>query len=206
MGRNTLCSLALLLFALLVALPALAYEYPLSTTAIRDAYFLGTGPKSAEADFYEPYSRTFSTLPKEAPTSVITIDTPYLQIAEHARQTPNYHAQDAVKDFFGKPAQFRVFLDVYFTRPLEKSDNSENKTLHGLDIKLTQNHKVIVMQVVDSWDLYPFRDAQTSVESAGEHVELSCDARSVDSSPLKIEVKTPNAQIFEVKFDLENLR
>ena len=56
------------------------------------------------------------------------------------------------------------------------------------------------------WKNVLFRRRTESAESAGEHVELSCDAGGVDSSPLKIEVTTPNAQNFEVKFDLENLR
>jgi hypothetical protein len=37
MRRKTRCLLALLLSALMVALPALAYDYPLSASAIRDA-------------------------------------------------------------------------------------------------------------------------------------------------------------------------
>lgn len=207
MKRNAGCLVALLLLVLIAVQSTVAYEYPLSESAIRDAYFLGTGPKGKEASFYEPYTRSYSILPNQPPTSQITIHTPFLQVAEHARETPNYHAQDAAKEFSGKSMKFQVFLDVYFQRSAGKQEAPETgRPLQGLTITLTQSHEVIAMDVVDSWELYPFRDAQTQAESPGEHIELACDAASIESFPLKVEVKTPDGKDYTVEFDLPSLQ
>jgi len=193
-----------LVVGLFVVSPALAYEYPLSASAIREAYFLGTGARGHDASFYDGYARTIPNPAKEPPVSTITIDTPYLQIAEHSRDTPNYHVQDAVEDYAGKPAKFLVFADVYFHPPTGKQENENSEA--GVAIELTQKHKTIPTKVVDSWELYPFRDARNSAESAGEHIELACDAGDVADSPLKISVKTPDGKSFEVEFDLQQLK
>ena len=207
MKRNAGCLLALLLLILIAVQSTVAYEYPLSASAIRDAYFLGTGPKSKEASFYEPYTRSYLILPNQPPTSQITIHTPFLQVAEHARDTANYHAQDAAKEFFGKSMKFQVFLDIYFQRSAGKQEGSEtDRPLQGVTITLTQSHKVIAMDVVDSWELYPFRDAQTLAESPGEHIELACDAGSIESAPLKVEVKAPDRKDYTVEFDLTSVQ
>jgi hypothetical protein len=50
-------------------------------------------------------------------TSAVRLETPYTEIAELARETPNYDSQDAVKDFLDKLAVFRVFLDICFRYP-----------------------------------------------------------------------------------------
>jgi hypothetical protein len=114
MKTNTRSGLCIFVLALLVALSAFAYEYPLSADAIREASFFGSGQKGKGPDFYAQYSHALGDAKKDPPDSILTIETPYLQIAEHSRDTLSYHAQDAVKDFFEKPAEFRVFLDVYF--------------------------------------------------------------------------------------------
>jgi hypothetical protein len=209
---NRILIVAVVLVALLSVLPALAYEYPLSSSAIRDAYFAGTGTKGTDASLYDAYSRTIPNPAKEPPVSTVTIDTPYLQVAEHSRERPNYHVQDAVDEYFGKPAKFLVFVDVYFQRPQRQDprDNGELRSatgsLQGVAIELKQNRKTIDTKIVDSGELYPFRDAQTSAEWLGEHVELACDAASIDSSELKIEVRTPGNQEHEVKFDLAQIK
>lgn len=209
---NRILIVAVVLVALLSVLPALAYQYPLSSSAIRDAYFTGTGTKGTDASFYDEYSRTIPNPAKEPPVSTVTIDTPYLQVAEHSRERPNYHVQDAVDEYFGKPAKFLAFVDVYFQRSQRQDpgDNDELRSasgsLQGVTIELKQERKTIDTKTVDSWELYPFRDAQTSAEWLGEHVELACDAASIDSSELKIEVRTPDDKHYEVKFDLAQIK
>jgi hypothetical protein len=206
MKKNARFRLFAPLLILAIALPALAYECPLTSDAIREAYFLGTGPKSKEAGFYDPYARRL-TIPKTAPpTSFVTIDTPYLQVAEHSRDATNYSSQDAVKDFFDKPAVFRVFVDIYFSPARPKSGASGTSGLSDdVEVKLIQHGKEIASQSSDSWQLTSFRDASTSVESVGEHVQLEYPAEKIDSSRLKIQITTPDGQHAETTFDLAKL-
>jgi hypothetical protein len=50
----------ILALTLAIAPAAFAYEYPLSPTAFREAYFQGSGSKATEADFYANYIHTLS--------------------------------------------------------------------------------------------------------------------------------------------------
>ena len=77
-------------FLALAALPALAaYEYPLSSNAIREAYFLGTGPTRGDADFLAEYSHTVAILTAGSYTSVVKIETLYSQLADAPLTTLN---------------------------------------------------------------------------------------------------------------------
>jgi hypothetical protein len=203
--------LSTFIFTLTIALPVWAYEFPLSADAIREAYFLGSGQKSKDADFYAKYSHSLGDPAKDPPGSIVTIHTPYLQIAEHSRDTANYHAQDAEEDFFGKPAEFRVFLDAYY-KPVSPAASGAAKAepasdpLRGLRIKLIQHKKEIAWRVVESTPFYPFHDAQTGVERDGEHVEIACDAALIDSSVLTIKVDMPDGEHFATEFDLAEIK
>jgi hypothetical protein len=212
MKTNTRFGLSALFVVFVIALPAMAYEFPLSADAIREAYFLGSGQKGKDSDFYSQYSHSLGEPKKDPPGSIVTIDTPYLQIAEHSRETSNYHSQDARRDFFEKPAEFRLFLDVYYkpvdqtatTATKAQSDSSDSGKV--LKIKLIQHEKEISWRTVESWPFYPFHNAKTSVERDGEHREIACDAALIDSSVLTIKIDTPDGQQFKTDFDLREIK
>ena len=193
---------ALLVLAAL-ALPAFAYEYPLSSEAIREAYLFGKGPDSAGSDFLASYAHTLPKLKIGPYTSIVRIETPYSQIAEHARETQNYDSQDAVKDFLNKPAVFRVYLDICFRYPDPSLGTSEAGEVR---IKLTQDDKEIVPKSVERSQYYPFQDAGAFIPSIGEHVQMAFGAEKIESSPLMIEMDTPNGHHVETTFDLTTLR
>jgi hypothetical protein len=212
MKTNTRFGISAFLLILAIALPAFAYEYPLSADAIRDAYFLGSGQKSKEADFYAQYSQSLGDAKKDPPGSFVTIDTPFLQIAEHSRDTANYHAQDAEKDFFEKPMEFRVLADVYY-KPVDPAASDAAKqgadasdSLRGVRIRLIQHRKEIAWRIVESWPDYPFQDAQTGAKRDGEHVEIACDAAKIDSSILTLKIDLPDGQHFATDFDLAEIK
>lgn len=212
MKTNTRFGLPAFLLILAVALPALAYEYPLSADAIRDAYFLGSGQKGKDPDLYAQYSQSLGDPKNDPPGSFITLDTPYLQIAEHSRDTANYHAQDAEKEFFEKPMEFLVTLDAYY-KPVNPAASDISKpaadapdSLRGVKIKLMQHKKEISWRIVESWPDYPFQNAQTLAKRDGEHVEIACDAAKIDSSVLTIKIDLPDGQHFAPDFDLAEIK
>ena len=192
-----------LILTLAVVPAALAYEYPLSETTIREAYFRGSGPKGTETDFYTRYIHNLPIPRTAPPVSYISLDTPYLQIAEHSRDTANYDAQDAVREFLNKPLRLRVFTEVYY-RPKQRDPSGEGS--HDIKVRLVQHDREVSTEVADRWDLNTFRDAATSEESVGQHVELTCSADKVDSSPLTVEVDTPDGQHAETTFDLDEIK
>lgn len=105
------------LFVLVLAIvtPALAYEYPLSSESIREAYFIGDSRSTETADFLKPYTHHLA-MPSRGPNvAQIALETPFTQIVERAGQAVNYTALDAVREFTGKPAVFYLRITIYFT-------------------------------------------------------------------------------------------
>jgi hypothetical protein len=188
-----------ILLAAAAALPAFAYEYPLSSYAIREAFLLGTGTKSHDADFYSGYWQSLKMPKKRTVGSLVTIETPYLYVAEHSRDTPNYTAQDAISDFLDKAMVLRVYLDVYFDAP-------ETGEPRPVVVKLIQDKKEIAVQSTTRWPLSRFRDENTRNESAGEHVQIECGADKINASDLTIEVDAPDGEHADATFDMAKLR
>jgi len=79
-SRDALSKFLVLILSLAVALPAAAYDYPLSSTAIRDAYFLGTRQGGLTPQFLAAYSHFVSELHQGSCTSEIRLETPFLQV------------------------------------------------------------------------------------------------------------------------------
>jgi hypothetical protein len=177
-------------------LPAFAYEYPLSSTAIREAYLLGTATNGTSQDFLAQYTHTLPELKVGAYTSVVRIETPYVQIAEHARQTVNYKAQDALADFLSTPPSvFRVQLDICFG----------HKESQPVKFRITQNDKELAPSSVEHSPYFAGQRHGPSV-IIGEHVKLQFEADKIESTPLTVEIETPDGQHARAAFDLAKLR
>src|ERR1700687_831791 len=100
--------------SLLIAGEACGYDFPPSERAIRDAYFLGTKGPSQGSIFLGQYTHAVNQLKVGACTSAISLETPFAHVALHASKAVNYSAQDAVKEFLGKPAVFLVHLEICY--------------------------------------------------------------------------------------------
>lgn len=197
-SRNTFPKFLVMLLSLAVALPAAAYDYPLSSTAIRDAYFLGTRQGGLTPQFLAAYSHFVSELHQGSCTSEIRLETPFLQVVAYAGGAPNYSSQDAVKDFYDKPMKFRVFLNLCYMR-VAPPPNS-------VKIEVIQNKKEIVAET-DTRLAYAEPINELSVlPPNGEKVQLEFDAKNIDSSILTIVFDTPNDQHVKVELDLQTLR
>jgi hypothetical protein len=123
-------------------------------------------------------------------------------VAEHARDTANYDGRQAVREFFGKPAKFRVFLDVYFALP----KGADPARAGDVKVSISQHRKKIAPDSTERWELNPFTEAATSRQSVGQHVQLAVRAGEIDSSELTITVDTPDGQHAETTFDLSRLK
>jgi hypothetical protein len=179
-------------------LPGFAYDYPLTSGAIRDAYFLGTGQGGISSDLLKQYSRQVAELHQGNCTSEVRIETPFLQIAESVKSEPNYSAQDAVKDFSNRPMAVHIFLDICYMR--------EAPPPNAVKIKFIQNRKEVVPDS-DVRSAYAERFSETSfLPPNGERAKLEFDPKKLDSSTLTIRIDTPNGQHAETRFDLESIR
>jgi len=208
---------AFLLLALAAALPAFAYEYPLSPDAIRQAYFLGRKNADDVAKFLETYTQR-PPLPSAGPhVSLIWIETPFVAVITHSRQMPNYSAPAAEKDFLGKPGMFRAHVQIDLTpsygwqlpspagtvryRP---DDFWRDFTVRLLQEDANSKNTAVSPLATRGKPIYTGDDGGSHL--AGAQVDLEYDPEKIADAPAEIEVVTPDGQTVTVTFDLATLR
>src|SRR5580658_9621237 len=97
---------------MLIAFPALAYQYPLSTSDIRNAYLLGYAKDLSTANFFAPYARQFP-VPESGPyIATITLKTPYGQLVELGQSALNADVQGAEEEYATRKLPFLVQVGV----------------------------------------------------------------------------------------------
>jgi len=183
---------------LLLALPAGAYDFPLSANAIRDAYFLGMRQGSLDAQFRAKYARAVPELKQGNCTTQIRIETPFLQVAQSLSTMPNYSSQDAVKAFYEKPMVLRIFLDICYMR--------EAPPPNSVRIRVLQNKKVLVPGA-DTRTAFAERFTEESfLLPNGEKAVLEFNPQKIDSSTLTVQIDTPDGQHAECVFEMQAMR
>lgn len=195
-GANKLFALCLLLISEFLALSTFAYDQPLSESSIREAYFLGTREGGLKSDFLAQYDRWIPQLKVGTCTSKASIETPFLQVAEYASKSLNYSAQDAVKDFYGKPAVFLLHLNICYLL---------NAPPNAIKVKIIQRKREIVPLSLHS---SPYQEPSDTgyLLPNGEQISAELIPGKIASSDLTILIDTPNGQQAETEFDLRSLR
>jgi hypothetical protein len=184
------------LLAFALAIPACAYDVPLTENSIRDAYFLGTRMGGLNRDFIARYARLVPDLKQGNCTSDVRIETPFLQVADYSSKVPNYSAQSAVRDFFGRSMSFRIYLDVCYT---------VHAPANAVKVKLIQNKKAVVPE---SFESAPYSEATEFgfLPPNGEQIVLEFVPSKMDSSDLTVLIDTPDGQHARLDLDLSTLR
>jgi len=108
--------LAVVSATLLLVLPALAFQWPLSEEAIRDAYFIGQRHDGTYPRILNKYLKRLPP-PKTGPyISSITFLTPYIQAVEYSDSAIGiYSAQRALQDHRGHREFVEIFVDIQLT-------------------------------------------------------------------------------------------
>jgi hypothetical protein len=199
----------------LIALPALADQYPLSSTDIRDAYFIGRRNDDVTADFFAPYLKHLS-MPETGPfVEEIQLDTPFTQVVTHAATTANYDSPTAVEEFQGKTMTFRVYVEIFLTptypevRPSDPGDYAAAYFDFWKDFKiqLIQDSKVIPSKSIHESPLYPPNDyTGPPPDPVGARIELVYDPEEIDDADTTVRVLTPDGQDIKTPFELGRLR
>lgn len=194
--------IAFVIFAF--AVPVLAFDYPLSDSVIRDAYFQGKLPPDKWQDFMAPYAHELPSPPSGPDVAEIGIETPFLQIAKHARKTQNYYAPDAAQEFAGKRMELIVHVDVFVTGTYAPADVPG--FWRDFKVQLVQGDEVPA-ETADASALSPPCEAGTETcFPDGARIRLLYDASKIDSSPVTVHVITPDGQDVQTTFDLGSLR
>jgi len=99
----------------LIAASAAAYEHPLDSTAIRNAYFLGSS-NSESVNFLSKYKETLPR-PKTGPDiAEMEVRTPFAQVVVSSREhSVGYSPMQAGQDYKQDPDTLQVRIQIRFT-------------------------------------------------------------------------------------------
>jgi hypothetical protein len=208
---------------LLFSFATSAVEFPLSDTAIRDAYFLGERNDQKTSDFLKLYTHTFP-LPDKGPyISEIHLLTPYAQIvSDSSRHSVGYSAQQAAADYHGRGdtllLQIRIELTPTYTyddavRTANDTSGELNRQLYPEDFwqafqfTLSHDEKTFEPRVISA---DPIEGAASPSDRGptlrGAIVSLEFEAEPFESGFVLVEVTAPTGQKVSTKFDLSKLR
>jgi hypothetical protein len=212
MPFNAPAVFGVLILGLLPSAPLAAYQQPLSSTDIRNAYFLGSENDERTAEFLSPYARLLP-VPKSGPSiSKIEVRTPYAQVVERTMALPGYSAQKAQEDFLARPAIFIVRVSIALTPSYPDMMSSEpggarlrsDDFWRDFKVRLVQGHEIAARRIRGQ-PTYS-SGGEDSSHLSGAEIELQYEIAKIASSPVQIEVLTPDGQQVVADFDLSKLR
>jgi hypothetical protein len=198
----------------LIALPALALQYPLSSSDIRNAYLLGYAKDLNTTNFFAPYLHEFPMPETGAHVAKITLKTPYGQLVELGQSVINADVQGAEEEYATRklPLLVQVGVDLTPTYPDPDTWNSSAPGfpvpdfLRDFPVQLFQGNKKIDEQSTQVYLLYS-EGGYNSYVVSGAIIEYRYDPGKIDpDDELTIEVQTPDDQEIETTFDLGHLR
>lgn len=199
-----------------IAVQALALSYPLSSTAIRDAYFMGNRNDEQTAEFLSQYIRWFPA-PKSGPyIREIGIDTPFSEVVKRTQGRPNFYAPDAVQEFQKQRAvalALRVHVDIFLTPsyspvpPVSAPEYDQWVPDFWNDFKVTlvQDGVEIPAKCVRGGPIYSYGYDLIPLIT-GARIELTYNPEKIDAEPAQVVVLTPDGQTIETSFNLAKLR
>ena len=191
-------AVAAVVLAFALAVPAWAYDFPLSESAIRDAYFLGTRQTSLGNNFLAEYTREIPKLNLGNYRSFASLETPFTQVAMASSKKLNYSAQDAVKEFLGKPLVFRIHLEICYMLDAPPE---------GLEVRIVDRKRDLLPDSSERALFFPAWDKYAAPPPAiGETIDFQFSPEKIDSSTLSILIDTPDGQHTQLDLDLRSLR
>lgn len=197
-AETKICHSLLVVLLLASARGAKAYDFPLTESAIRDAYFLGTRQTSLGTKFLAEYTHEIPKLTLDSYRSFASLETPFTQVAIFSSKKLNYSAQDAVKDFLGKSLDFRVHLEICYMLDAPPD---------GLQVRIIQKKKDLVPDSSERALFFPALDKYGGPPpSIGETIDFVFSPDKIDSSTLSILIDTPDGQQAQLDLDLRTLR
>ena len=221
MNRLKRSHLATFLAALLVAMPASAFQSPLSDESIRDAYFIGQRHDGTFPSILGKYIK-FLPRPKSGPQiSSVTFLTPFIQLVEHSDgYIGNYSAQKALLDHRGQEEFVLVFVQIHLTdsygRLIPPPANLRSRSPAALVPRPDDFWRDFQVQLYDGGQPLSPSDFHGranyscgrfgSCIMTGATLELDFPAEAFSSDSATVQVIPPEGDPVSVDFNLTRLR
>jgi len=197
---------------LIIALPALAYQYPLSSSDIRNAYLLGYAKDLSTTNFFAPYARQFPTPESGRYVATITLKTPYGQLVELGESAVNADVQGAEEEYARRNLPFLVQVGVVDLTATYPGASPSDTAAPGAPLpdfqrdfpaRLVQDSQEIAVESTQVYLLY----SESAINTYSAIIEFRYDPEMIDpDDEMTFEVRTPDDQQVEATFDLGRLR
>ncbi len=200
-----------------------AYELPLTSAAVDDAWVLGQRNDQATAEFLAPYSKQVtSSAQNSTHIAEIEVLTPFALVVDQSRQKLSGYTQaQAAQDYRQRGdtvvVRIRLMLPGAFPEsernaqappasPAEKATLRAENFWQSFQFAVKQGQKMLMPRSIHNKPVYSA--ATNSAPSAldGQTVWLEYDAKNVASDEILVEVTTPEAKMVTTNFDLKKLR
>ena len=213
--------LALLFNVLLISPNSGAFDFPLSDTAVRSAYFLGQRHDISMAQFLDRYTRHLRA-PKTGPyISSITLRTPYSQVVEYSNlYIGNLSAQQVELDHRQATDTVRVIAGIELTPSYGPFVSSDGTTVAFNRFGAKQrssdfwrDFNVIFLEgnsprnpvfVSGRPNFYCSEGGNCIL--AGASIEFDFQPESLMSDTLTVQITPPEGDLVFVDFPLDSLR
>jgi hypothetical protein len=202
--------------SLVAAQVSAAYDHPLDSHSIREAYFLGQRNDDKAAKFLAQYVKRLP-LPKTGPhVAEIEVRTPYEQAVLRSRQhSVGYSAQQAEKDYSAQPDLIVVRVQINLTPTYSVQMPATPSGTNGFRLRPDDFWRDFTIGLVQEKAITPKKISGTPIymtgyrtgsSLTGAQVLVEYDAAQVASAPVRVEVLTPGGRTVVAEFDLKDLR
>jgi len=207
---------SLLALALVTSPTAFAYESPLDSESIREAYFLGQRGDEKTTAFFDLYAKHLS-LPDKGPyIELIELLTPYARVVSRSSESvAGYSAQHAELDYRADGDIIQVRVRIKFTSTYtavkEASSAVDVSGKNGFVLRSQDFWRDFQVQLLQNKTPIEPRDIHGTPlfdDSGfiGAEVWFAYGAKAVRSEDTAVEVLTPEGQRVSADFDLSKLR
>jgi len=210
---------ALLTGVLLVSVPSLAYDTPLSDQAVREAYFLGQRRDESMYAFLNKYTKLLPP-PKTGPhIAAITFSTPFALLVQHSSRQADYSAQRAALDHKAHEEIVEIQVQIQFTQ-------SYGAIITTLTHSRSGSPTAMQFRSPEFWRAFKYRtfdgDEEITTEDISGEPQYQCSdiactltgaivyiqfpAAAFKSDSASVEVTPREGDPVSVDFDLSSLR
>jgi hypothetical protein len=212
-------TIAVMLPIALIAAQAAAYDHPLGSHAIREAYFIGSDNKFAE--ILTIYTKNLPA-PKTGPhVAQVEVRTPFAQVMVGSHEhSVGYSAQSAAQDYRKNPDTVQVRVEILSTATYAIGSqgtvpeilappacqgvqrmNSVEECFRDFQFRFQQAEKI---KPKSSYAVPMYRGDPSILIGADIWFTFSTD--DIASAPFHVTVSTSDRQAVSAEFDLASLR
>ena len=206
-----------ILLLAVIAAPGAAYDHPLGSSAIREAYFKSSG---RFAEFLGTYTKNLPA-PKPGPhVAQIEVRTPFAQVIVSSHEhSVGYSPMQAAQDYKKNPETLQVRIQICATATYAIDSivaapqglyqgvqrmNTAKECFHEFQFRSRQGENI---RPKSSYGvpIYSGGDNAASILVAAD-VWFVFSTNEIASEPFSVTVSTPDGQMVSAEFDLVSLR